>query len=294
MYSNVAYLGKQDEDIVDHGTPLLVTAAGYYRVQTSPFIETKRPNGRNDYQLMYVYAGKLHVYIRGKERIIEKGTILLFRPCEAQIYKYYSSEKPEIYWVHFTGFDVENLFERYEIPNDKNVFVLGNALDCQWLFKHIIHELQLRRKKYADFINMNLCQVLLLLNRCLEEEIAFDFDDLNEVDLALDFFNEKYNTNISIKDYAKERHISVCWFNRIFKRVMRETPMQYIINLRIANALNLLNETTYNIIQIANIVGYDDAYYFSRIFKKHIGISPREYRKKQVLDSDLDKSHTKR
>ena len=208
---------------------------------------------------------------------------MLFRPREAQIYKYYSSEKPEIYWVHFTGFDVENLLKRYELPNDKNIFLLGNTFDCQWLFKHIIHELQLRRKKYAEFINMNLCQVLLLLNRCLEEEIALDFDDLNEVDLALDFFNEKYNTNISIKRYAEERHISVCWFNRIFKRVTRETPMQHIINLRIANALNLLNETTYNITQIANIVGYDDAYYFSRIFKKHIGISPREYRKTRAL-----------
>lgn len=286
MYRNVAYLGKLDEDIVDHSAPLLVTAAGYYCVQTSPLIETKRPNGRNDYQIIYVYAGKLHVYIHGKERVVERGALLLFRPHEAQIYKYYSSEKPEIYWVHFTGFDVENLLERYEIPNDKNVFVLGNALECQWLFKNIIHELQVRRKNYAEFINMNLCQVLLLLNRCLEEEIVLGFDDLNEVDLALNFFNEKYNTSISVKDYAEERHISVCWFNRIFKRVTQKTPMQYIINLRIANALDLLHETTYNIIQIANIVGYDDAYYFSRIFKKHVGMSPREYRKTKVLDID--------
>ena len=75
--------------------------------------------------------------------------------------------------------------------------------------------------------------------------------------------------------------MSDCWFNRTFKHVTKVTPMQYIIQLRMTNALNLLEHTSYNIIQVANAVGYDDAYYFSRLFKKNIGVSPTEYRKRK-------------
>ena len=56
--------------------------------------------------------------------------------------------------------------------------------------------------------------------------------------------------------------------------------MQYIISLRFANATNLLENTDYNIKEIAKTVGYDDPYYFSRLFKKCTELSPVGYRKK--------------
>ena len=56
------------------------------------------------------------------------------------------------------------------------------------------------------------------------------------------------------------------------------TPMQYILSIRIANAQNLLETTGYTISEIAAIVGYDNPLYFSRIFKKQKGLSPKEYR----------------
>ena len=60
MYTNLAYLGRAHQDIVDISKPILVTAAGYYRVYKSKVISTERPNGRGDYQLLYVAAGKAH------------------------------------------------------------------------------------------------------------------------------------------------------------------------------------------------------------------------------------------
>ena len=75
--------------------------------------------------------------------------------------------------------------------------------------------------------------------------------------------------------------MSDCWFNRIFKQVIKMTPMQYILSLRIKNAITLLDKTDYNISQVAAAVGYDNSLYFSRLFTKHIGISPTEYRKRE-------------
>lgn len=280
MYTNVAYLGEVHEDIVNNEKPLLVTAAGYYRVSEGQ-VKTNRPNGRGDYQLLYVGAGKLHLYENGRERTVTKGNMLLFCPGEPQIYSLFSEDKPETYWVHFTGHGAEALLDRYELPRGKSVFFTGTSLDCQWLFTQIIRELQLRRAKYEDLLNMNLRHIFLLINRFLIEGNELGSDDLDEVERATHFFNENYSKNISIKDYAQSRHMSDCWFNRIFKKVVKVTPMQYIISLRITNAIDLLENTSYNIIKIANTVGYDDPYYFSRLFHKYIGVSPSEYRKNQ-------------
>ena len=281
MYTNLAYLGEAHEDIVDTSKPILVTAAGYYRVHTSEVIETDRPNGRGDYQLLYISAGKLHLYVDGEERIITKGNMLLFRPGETQIYNLYSADKPETYWVHFTGSDVDLLLDYYGMPKDENVFFTGTSPDYQWLFKQMIQELQLCRVNYEDLLNMNLRHIFLMINRFLKEGTELDSDALDEVERATHYFNENYNLNISIKDYASERHMSDCWFNRTFKHVTKVTPMQYIIQLRMTNALNLLEHTNYNITQVANAVGYDDAYYFSRLFKKNVGVAPTEYRKRK-------------
>lgn len=68
-------------------------------------------------------------------------------------------------------------------------------------------------------------------------------------------------------------------FIRNFKLYTGFTPMQYILSKRIYNAEALLQNTQYNITEIAQIVGYDNPLYFSRIFKKLKGISPSEYRK---------------
>ena len=102
---------------------------------------------------------------------------------------------------------------------------------------------------------------------------------MEEMNSAVRFFHENYNKPICIEEYATKHHMSVSWFIRNFKEYTELTPIQYILSLRISNAQTLLESTTYNVTEIADIVGYDNPLYFSRIFKKQSGMSPSEFRK---------------
>ena len=108
---------------------------------------------------------------------------------------------------------------------------------------------------------------------------------MDEMDKAVTYFHSNYNLSINIEDYAKQHGMSVSWFIRNFKDYTGATPAQYILSLRISNAQSLLESTTYNITEIASIVGYDNPLYFSRLFKKHCGVSPKEFRK-QLKDAE--------
>ena len=100
-----------------------------------------------------------------------------------------------------------------------------------------------------------------------------------EVSYAVYHFRENYNKDINIEEYAEKQNISISWFIRCFRQITGQTPLQYIINLRIANAQMMLETTDYSISQIAEKVGYDNPLYFSRIFHRQTGVSPREYRR---------------
>ncbi len=127
---------------------------------------------------------------------------------------------------------------------------------------------------------MYLRQIFLLIQRMREEQWPVVSSHIyEEMDYARRYFQEHYNEQISIEDYAASRNMSISWFMRNFKQVTLKSPMQYILAIRINNAVSLLETTDYNVTEIAAIVGYDNPLYFSRIFKKQKGISPSDYRK---------------
>ena len=281
MYINVAYVDDENPNIEDLSIPLKINNCGYYRVHTTPVIETPHPEGRNDYQLLYIASGKGYFYFKGSENatVVTKGNMVLFRPKEPQVYYYYAVDKTEVYWVHFTGWKVEEYLDRYELPKEENVFFTGVSPDYPWIYNQIIRELQLQRENYEDMIRLFLRHIFLTINRYIKEGKQTKNDTINDIERAVHYFNENYSKPISIEQYASEHLMSVNWFIHNFKNVMKAPPMQYIVSLRIAAAKGYLENSNKNITEIANTVGYDNALYFSRLFRKHTGVTPSEYRK---------------
>ena len=283
MYINVAYVDEENPNLEDLSVPLRINNCGYYRVHTTPVIETPHPEGRNDYQLLYIAAGKGEFYFKGSKEptIVTKGNMILFRPGEPQVYYYYAVDKTEVYWVHFTGWKVEEYLERYELPHDKNVFYTGVSPDYPWIYNQMIRELQLQRVNHEDMISLYMHHIFITINRYIKEGRETKNDTINDIERAAHYFKDNYNKPISVEQYAAEHLMSVNWFIHSFKSVMKVAPMQYIISLRISMAKGYLENSTKNIAEISNEVGYENALYFSRLFRKYTGMTPTEYRKKK-------------
>ena len=280
MYINNGYLNNTRSPIKDKSRPLIVGSCGTYRLKTKERLPTWRPKGRLDYQLLYVASGKAHFFFGNEEQIVTAGHMVLYLPKQEQHYEYYAKDKPEVYWVHFTGGNVKNMLRSYGLTDDKRVFCCGSGLDYQNLFRTMINELQMCKENYEEVLETYLRLIFIMLKRYFANATKSDNARVvEEIDKATMYFNEHYSEDISIDEYAQNNHVSVSWFIRNFKQCTGSTPMQYILSKRIYNAEILLHDSTYNVTEIAEIVGYDNPLYFSRIFKKVKGISPSEYRK---------------
>lgn len=282
MYINSGYLNNSRTDFKDNSTPLVVGSCGTYRLKTRPNLPTYWQKGRRDYQILYVANGKTHFWFDGKEEIVSTGHMVLYKPEEIQKYVYYLEDNPEVFWIHFTGSDVKNILAYHGISLDEHVFYCGVLPDYKALFRKIIQELQLCRYGYEDYIASLFNDILLLVDRQQHEQKKATGDVQEQIERAAAYFNENYNTKISIDDYAESLHISTNWFIHNFKQYAGMSPAQYILSLRMVNAQSLLERTTYNIKEISEIVGYENPLYFSRVFKKEIGKSPAQYRKEML------------
>ena len=280
MYINSGYLNNSRVPYKNKSKPLIVGSCGTYRLQTVKKLPTWRPRGRLDYQLLYVVSGKAHFYFDDAERIVTAGHMVLFQPRQEQHYEYFGTDKAEVYWVHFTGSNVKNILRRYDIPLDTPVLYSGASAIYAYLFKEMINELQTCRTGYEELLAMYLRQILILVQRTRQEHrTSINTHIQEEMEYARRYFNEHYNEQISIEDYAQSRNMSVSWFQRSFKQIVNYSPMQYILTIRMNNAASLLESTDYSMAEISTIVGYDNPLYFSRLFKKQKGVSPSEYRK---------------
>lgn len=280
MYMDSAYWHNTQVDFKNKTHPLFVGSCGTYHLFTRPKLPTHRPRGRVDWQFLYIASGKAHFYFNGVEEIVPAGNFVLYRPKEEQRYYYYGVDHTEVYWVHFTGNNVKNIIRKYGITDEMHVIHTGTSLDYKKIFLQMIQELKLCKDDYEEILVHYMHLLLIMIHRSINSRPCGKSQYLmDEMDAAVRYFHANYHKPISIEDFAASYHMSISWFIRNFKEYTGSTPAQYLLSLRISNAQTLLESTSYNITEIANIVGYDNPLYFSRIFKKQIGMSPSEFRK---------------
>lgn len=276
MYTNTGYLSDFDIDKTYDDEAFIVCSCGHYKLLSISQLNTIRPSGRNDWQMIYIINGCGHFEMEGKEVVIKKGNVILFPPHVPQIYYYNMEENAEVYWIHFSGYKVETYLKELEISIGENF--VGIHLELIQLLEDIIKELQIKTPYFKQLCNSYIMELFIKLKRRMKMTIQ----PLQKQDSFLAPFlawvHVNYREEICIASFAKAYHVSESYFIRRLKAYTGKTPMQYFISVRMTHSCELLLNSSLSISEIASIVGYDNPLYFSRLFKKVVGVSPKNYR----------------
>lgn len=162
------------------------------------------------------------------------------------------------------------------VRNNTEITKCSESIIKEYFSKEIGFELAI--KSYI------LKLIVILLRNYIEKiytKKQFDFKvtKLKQIDNILKYIQSNFTKKITINELANLAHISNYHFCRLFKQSTGKTVMEYINDLRLRKAILLLKDSTLNITEIALSCGFNDANYFSRVFKNNIKMSPSQVRK---------------
>ena len=125
-----------------------------------------------------------------------------------------------------------------------------------------------------------LCE---LINTAIENVRSMQKTDSivhSQKDIIKDYIDRNYKKDISAKDVAGILGYSDVYFSKVFKQLFDDNFINYLTKIRIDRAKVLLKDISFNIKEVGKSVGYADSNYFTKVFKRSVGISPSEYRSK--------------
>lgn len=222
--------------------------------------------------LEYVVGGKGYVIVNGKKHTVSTGDSYLLKIGENCEY-YADKENPfQKMWVNIFGSFAHDIVELYQLNNT----VYKNT-DLTDLFERL----------YAiEKISTDLSVVHLKISAIITEmmlRLAQSNDTTQSAsNIAKQVHHElimSVNKPFRLEQVSEKLYLSKSELVRHFKKYYGTPPYQYLINLRITHAKNMLVFGDWSIAQISDSLCFADPYYFSNVFKKHVGLSPLQYRK---------------
>ena len=149
----------------------------------------------------------------------------------------------------------------------------------KWYIDQMVEEFAHKPPGFRNRITLLLNELILYLSREYDNVADGGTDQVVKLYKAVTFIENNFTKPLSVKIIADLAHLSERQFTRVFKKIFHQTPISFLLTLRIAYACNLLLETDYSVNQVAYSCGFNDPNYFSRLFKKKMQLSPNTYRK---------------
>jgi AraC family transcriptional regulator of arabinose operon len=235
-----------------------------------------RPTGTGDYLLMLFYDA-VWVAAEGKPTRQPRNTFIIWTPGTRQYYG--NGEHPYNHtWIHCDGRHIASLLRSTGVPRNEPFVVPDPAGMERCLLA--VHEELTRHARPDEGIVRNLLENWL---RETARAMAREEDAKDEIPppfLAVRrFIESEYAAPIRLPELAKQAKLSVPHFCAQFKRLFGTPAIDYLIRQRLHQAAYLLKDRNLRIKEVAQRVGYEDPYHFSRLFRKHYGVSPRAFRK---------------
>lgn len=262
-----------DEPLIKN---LYVTDIGIFYEAKDHFVNRVKPI--DEYILIFCNKGEGFFVIDNVRYILKKNEALIIKKNVIHSYGSSSINPWTIFWLHFSG---ENIAHYISSENKFNIFTLtmDETIIFKFNFNLILEYLErgiTKNNLIISFQFLNALISFITFNNSNLENIVNHRD--RYLNTAITFLKNNINRTITLDELAKAIYLSKSHTSLIFKDYTGYSPIDFFIRLKIQNACVLLKYSNKTIKEISKIYGYNDPYYFSRIFKKVVSLSPLEYR----------------
>lgn len=277
------------------------------RVRRESLFEMKKEHYHNFYEFYYLLSGNRKFFLDNKVYHVKSGDLMIISKGEIHRTTYYSEGIHERIALCITDEAVQQLvneigekafaecFKQHQltIPVNRRVYI-------EELFERLLLEKHLQESGTNDEFSAALCrryceEILLFIIRCqrysdtertnieqIEKNFRYDIRD-TEIESAAVYMSSHFKENITLKKMADISCMSESYFSKRFKQVTGFGFKEYLNELRIRYACNLLLTTEKSITEIASECGFMDSNYFGDAFRKKKYVSPRQYRKTNMV-----------
>ncbi len=236
------------------------------------------PGIRDHFLIHHIVSGKGVYTVSGRTYHLTAGDTFIVYPNVTVSYQADEDEPYEYYWVGFNGSDASILLDKTDFSSQTPVIRLNNEKKIQELLTDIFTK---RGIKPDDYIKMTASLynfIAFLIEQSTPK--ATKNISLEYLHNATDYISRNYAMDISINDIAQNISISRSSLYRTFMKNMNISPIDYLTHFRIKKACALLEKGGLSIEEVSVSTGFTDPFYFSRVFKKIVGVPPIKYIKK--------------
>lgn len=258
------------------GNPLI---KAYYAGYTFPTHDFRVYNPcLKFYVFEYIKSGDVIIESNGVKHSAHCGDVYIFKPGTQVEYYSNGTEKIEKIWFNMNGILLDKLFEAYGLDNnviiahcdvENEIQRIHTLLQCSNASPDIIASLAIRVHEIIIKIS--------LANKNID--VSFD-PGFSIAEQIKSFIEKNIYDKMSLTSLANHFEVTDKYIIRVFKKKYGTSPYSYIINLRISEAKKLLSESDLTVNEIASKLQFSESNYFSKTFRRYVGCSPIEYRKK--------------
>ena len=288
------------KELKKHGSdhfPFLVSYQCLSEYDSNSFMWHCHP----EIEITYVKEGSMHYRINNRSFHLKEGDIIFCNSNALHSGEMENQEDCSYIPITFDpkliyGFFQSTICTRYVDPVIQNLAVCAVHIDYseKWheTFRDRMLEVISLDKQKPDFYELDISIRMQLLWRLLVEHLPHqpvsttsDFTEYERIRRILSYIEQNYMNQITLDDISEHIHLCESECTRLFKRHMNTTLFSFLQEYRIERSLEYLS-THESISNIAGKTGFSDSNYYSKVFSKIKGCSPREYRKNLISQED--------
>ncbi|NEU62055.1 helix-turn-helix domain-containing protein [Paenibacillus sp. ALJ109b] len=244
------------------------------------------------YEILYLISGDFYYYIGDRTYQVAGGTLLFMDIQErhklvnssCNMYERVTLLFKKEFLQHFCTRDqCEELLELFKSDYRALKMTGKDQHFIEQLFLKMIQEGNKQARGYEHYQQILLVELLLYLNRKLFDSLVAPLVESNRTHKKVldivNYVNQHYMEPLKLGEISRQFDISSSYLCRTFKESTGFSFIEYINNIRIKEARDLLVGSSFNVTEIAGMVGFDNTSHFGRTFKLVMGISPLCFRK---------------